>query len=34
MNCLQKKAIEHIAEKTFISGLTDEMAKWFGKEKK
>jgi len=31
---LAKKAIEHIAEKTFISGLTDEMAKWFGKEKK
>lgn len=31
---LAKKSIEYIAEKTFISGLTDEMVEWFKKEKK
>lgn len=28
-----KKAILHVAENSFISGLTDEMNKWFEKEK-
>ncbi len=28
-----KKAILHVAEKSFISGLTDEMKKWFEEEK-
>ncbi|MCK4647460.1 KH domain-containing protein [Candidatus Pacearchaeota archaeon] len=28
-----KKAILHIAENSFISGLTDEMTKWFEEEK-
>lgn len=29
-----KKAILHVAEKSFMSGLTDEMKKWFEEEKK
>ena len=29
-----KRAIFHVAEKSFMSGLTDEMKKWFEKEKK
>jgi len=29
-----KKAINFVAEKSYISGLTDEMIKWFEKEKK
>jgi exosome complex component RRP4 len=29
-----KKAILHVAEKSFISGLTDEMKGWFEEEKK
>ena len=29
-----KKAILHVAEKSFMSGLTDEMKEWFEKEKK
>ena len=29
-----KKAIMHVAENSFVSGLTDEMNKWFDKEKK
>jgi len=29
-----KKAILHVAEKSFIQGLTEEMEKWFGGEKK
>jgi len=28
-----KKAILYVAEKSFVSGLTDEMKKWFEKEK-
>ena len=28
-----KKAILHVAENSFVSGLTDEMNKWFEKEK-
>jgi len=28
-----KKAILHVAEKSFMSGLTDEMKKWFDSEK-
>lgn len=28
-----KKAILHVAEKSFVSGLTDEMKKWFDEEK-
>ena len=28
-----KKAIVHIAERSFVSGLTEEMKKWFDKEK-
>ena len=31
---LAKKAILFIAEKSYISGLTDEIKKWFAKEKK
>lgn len=31
---LAKKAINFVAEKSFISGLTDEMKAWFEKEKK
>ncbi len=30
---LAKKAILHVTEKSFVSGLTDEMKKWFEKEK-
>ncbi len=29
-----KKAIFHVAEKSFMSGLTEEMKEWFEKEKK
>ena len=29
-----KKAILHVAEKCFVSGLTDEMGKWFAEKKK
>ena len=29
-----KKAINHIVDKSFISGLTDEMTKWFEENKK
>lgn len=29
-----KSAIEHIVQKTFISGLTDEMTEWFKENKK
>jgi exosome complex component RRP4 len=28
-----KKAILHVAEKSFMTGLTEEMTEWFGKEK-
>ncbi len=31
---LAKKAILHVAEKSFISGLTEEMKKWFEENKK
>jgi len=31
---LAKKAIMFIVEKAYISGLTEEMKKWFDKEKK
>jgi exosome complex component RRP4 len=29
-----KKAIIHVAENSFMSGLTEEMTEWFGREKK
>ena len=29
-----KKAILHVAEKSFMSGLTEEMKEWFEEEKK
>ncbi len=31
---LAKRAIEHIVDKSFISGLTEEVTKWFGENKK
>ena len=31
---LAKKAIEHIVDKSFISGLTEEVTKWFAENKK
>jgi len=31
---LAKRAIEHIVEKSFISGLTEEVTKWFAENKK
>ena len=29
-----KKAISFVTEKSFVSGLTDEITKWFGENKK